>query len=72
MRLRVTFGLADALLEEICAGRHDLVIATYRPRGRSLTASPLSDEEFVLVTHCPLPTHLSSATMTFMAVPLTR
>ncbi|MEV5725152.1 LysR family transcriptional regulator [Streptomyces pharetrae] len=49
LRLRVTLGLTEALLEELRAGRHDLVIATYRPRGRALTAMPLMDEEFVLV-----------------------
>ncbi|CAM5405153.1 LysR-family transcriptional regulator OS=Streptomyces glaucescens OX=1907 GN=SGLAU_27130 PE=3 SV=1 [Streptomyces glaucescens] len=45
----MTLGLTEALLEELRAGRHDLVIATYRPRGRALTAMPLMDEEFVLV-----------------------
>ncbi|WP_414719539.1 LysR family transcriptional regulator [Streptomyces sp.] len=49
LRLRVTLGLTEALLAELRAGRHDLVIATYRPRGRALTAVPLMDEEFVLV-----------------------
>ena len=49
VRLRVTAGLTDPLLEELRAGRHDLVIATVRPRGRSLAAEPLMDEEFVLV-----------------------
>ena len=49
VRLRVSFGLSDTLLQEIRAGRHDLVISTYRPRGRSLVTSPLMDEEFVLV-----------------------
>ncbi|MFD9128412.1 LysR family transcriptional regulator [Kitasatospora sp. NPDC059571] len=49
VRLRVTTGLTDPLLEELRAGRHDLVIATARPRGRVLTAVPLADEEFVLV-----------------------
>ena len=49
VRLRVTTGLTDALLEELRAGRHDLVCATTRPRGRTLTAVPLGDEEFVLV-----------------------
>ncbi|MDG9685697.1 LysR family transcriptional regulator [Streptomyces sp. DH18] len=49
VRLRVTPGLTDPLLDELRAGRHDLVIATYRPRGRALTAVPLLDEEFVLV-----------------------
>ncbi|MFF0596872.1 LysR family transcriptional regulator [Streptomyces antibioticus] len=49
VRLRVAPGLTDPLLEELRAGRHDLVIATTRPRGRTLTAVPLMDEEFVLV-----------------------
>ncbi|MEU0005234.1 LysR family transcriptional regulator [Streptomyces sp. NPDC006314] len=49
VRLRVSTGLTDPLLEELRAGRHDLVIATTRPRGRTLHAVPLMDEEFVLV-----------------------
>ncbi|MFJ2766626.1 LysR family transcriptional regulator [Streptomyces sp. NPDC087300] len=49
VRLRVSTGLTDPLLDELRAGRHDLVVATTRPRGRSLSATPLMDEEFVLV-----------------------
>ncbi|MFE6287100.1 LysR family transcriptional regulator [Streptomyces sp. NPDC057877] len=49
VRVRATPGLTDPLLDELRAGRHDLVIATTRPRGRTLTAVPLADEEFVLV-----------------------
>ncbi|MEV6176842.1 LysR family transcriptional regulator [Streptomyces sp. NPDC052015] len=49
VRLRVSTGLTDALLDELRSGRHDLVIATTRPRGRALTSAPLADEEFVLV-----------------------
>ncbi|MFG3497731.1 LysR family transcriptional regulator [Streptomyces sp. NPDC047928] len=49
VRLRVSTGLTDPLLEELRTGGHDLVIATVRPRGRALTAVPLMDEEFVLV-----------------------
>jgi DNA-binding transcriptional LysR family regulator len=49
VRLRVAAGLTDALLGGLRAGRHDLVIATVRPRGRTLYAVPLMDEEFVLV-----------------------
>ncbi|MFF7523229.1 LysR family transcriptional regulator [Streptomyces pseudovenezuelae] len=49
VRLRVTPGLTDPLLDDLRAGRHDLVIATFRPRGRTLTALALNDEEFVLV-----------------------
>ncbi|MGF0173765.1 LysR family transcriptional regulator [Streptomyces sp. Marseille-Q5077] len=50
VRLRVTPGLTEPLLEELRAGRHDLVLSTYRPRGRALASVPLMDEEFVLVT----------------------
>jgi DNA-binding transcriptional LysR family regulator len=49
VRLRVTPGLTEPLLEDLRAGRHDLVIATFRPRGRTLTSVALNDEEFVLV-----------------------
>ncbi|MER6333654.1 LysR family transcriptional regulator [Streptomyces sp. NPDC001034] len=49
VRLRVTTGLSEDLLEGLRAGRHDLVISARRPRGRALTAVPLADEEFVLV-----------------------
>ncbi|MFC8828934.1 LysR family transcriptional regulator [Streptomyces sp. NPDC057137] len=49
VRLGVTFGMTDELLQEIRAGRHDLVVSTHRPRGRGLIANPLSDEEFLLV-----------------------
>ncbi|WP_407660815.1 LysR family transcriptional regulator [Kitasatospora paracochleata] len=49
LRLRVATGLTDPLLEELRAGRHDLVVATRRPPGRTLSAVPLADEEFVLV-----------------------
>ncbi|MFI8189306.1 LysR family transcriptional regulator [Streptomyces sp. NPDC085946] len=47
--LRVAQGLPEPLLEEMRAGRHDLVIATRRPRGRALDPVPLADEEYVLV-----------------------
>ncbi|MDJ0344086.1 LysR family transcriptional regulator [Streptomyces sp. H10-C2] len=49
VRLRITTGLTDDLLEGLRAGRYDLVVSTTRPRGRSVTAVPLMDEEFVLV-----------------------
>ncbi|MFD5341718.1 LysR family transcriptional regulator [Streptomyces hawaiiensis] len=49
VRLRVATGLTEPLLDELRAGRHDLVIATSRPRGRTLSAVPLTDEELVLV-----------------------
>lgn len=49
VRLRVAIGLTEPLLEELRAGRHDLVVATRRPHGRTLHAELLADEEFVLV-----------------------
>ncbi|MFD7974430.1 LysR family transcriptional regulator [Streptomyces sp. NPDC059071] len=49
IRLQVTLGLTDELLDGLRAGHHDLVVATQRPRGRALASVPLVDEEFVLV-----------------------
>ena len=49
VRLRISTGLTDELLEGLRGGRFDLVIATSRPRGRTLASVPLMDEEFVLV-----------------------
>ncbi|MEV5609954.1 LysR family transcriptional regulator [Streptomyces sp. NPDC052225] len=49
VRLRVTLGLTEPLLDELRAGRHDLVVSTTRPRGRSLDWVLFADEEFVLV-----------------------
>ncbi|UUU23422.1 LysR family transcriptional regulator [Streptomyces sp. DSM 40750] len=47
--LRVSFGNADETLEGLAAGHHDLAITTAQPRGTLLTATPLCDEEHVLV-----------------------
>ncbi|WP_084962388.1 LysR family transcriptional regulator [Thermoactinospora rubra] len=49
LRLRVTFGLADDLLQALAAGRLDLVVSTIRPRLRGVRAEAAYDEEFVLV-----------------------
>lgn len=49
LRLRVTTGLADELLDGLRAAAYDLVVSSIRPRGRSVTAIPLVDEEFLLV-----------------------
>ncbi|ACY98899.1 LysR family transcriptional regulator [Thermomonospora curvata] len=49
LRLRVGVGLAEELLSGLAAGRFDLVVSAIRPRGRAITAVPLTDEEFVLV-----------------------
>lgn len=43
------FTTAEDTLEGLAAGHHDLVITTSRPRGGLLTATPLCDEEHVLV-----------------------
>ncbi|MFF4800199.1 LysR family transcriptional regulator [Streptomyces sp. NPDC001351] len=47
--LRASFGNAEETLEGLAAGHHDLAICTARPRGALLTATPLCDEEHVLV-----------------------
>ncbi|MGW5006552.1 LysR family transcriptional regulator [Streptomyces parvulus] len=47
--LRASFGNAEAALEGLAAGHHDLAITTTRPRGALLTATALCDEEHVLV-----------------------
>ncbi|MFF0855091.1 LysR family transcriptional regulator [Streptomyces sp. NPDC003280] len=49
LALRATFGTAEEALEGLAAGHHDLAISTARPRGALLTATPLCDEEHVLV-----------------------
>lgn len=43
------FGNAEETLESLAAGHHDLAIVTARPRGGLLTATPLCDEEHVLI-----------------------
>ncbi|WP_371528239.1 LysR family transcriptional regulator [Streptomyces sp. NBC_01283] len=47
--LRTSFGNAEEVIEGLSAGHHDLAISTARPRGSLLTATPLCDEEHVLV-----------------------
>ncbi|GAA4995412.1 LysR family transcriptional regulator [Streptomyces siamensis] len=49
LALRASFGNAEETLEGLAAGHHDLAITTARPRGALLTATPLCDEEHVLV-----------------------
>ncbi|MET8981604.1 LysR family transcriptional regulator [Streptomyces sp. NPDC004539] len=49
LALRASFGTAEEVLEGLAAGHHDLAISTARPRGTLLTATPLCDEEHVLV-----------------------
>lgn len=47
--MRASFGNAEEALEGLAAGHQDLAISTARPRGALLTATPLCDEEHVLV-----------------------
>ncbi|MFJ9585121.1 LysR family transcriptional regulator [Streptomyces acidicola] len=47
--LRASFGNAEETLKGLAAGHHDLAITTARPRGALLTATPLCDEEHVLI-----------------------
>ena len=49
LALRASFGTVDETLEGLAAGHHDLAITTARPRGALLTATPLCDEEHVLI-----------------------
>ncbi|GAB3125518.1 LysR family transcriptional regulator [Streptomyces calidiresistens] len=54
IRFRFVFGLADDLLTRLVEGELDLVLSTIRPRIRSIAASPLFDEEFVLLASAEL------------------
>ncbi|MFJ3701717.1 MULTISPECIES: LysR family transcriptional regulator [unclassified Streptomyces] len=49
VQLRVAQGLPEPLIEEMRTGRHDLVIATRHPHGRTRESVPLADEEYLLV-----------------------
>ncbi|MEU3958493.1 LysR family transcriptional regulator [Streptomyces buecherae] len=47
--IRAAFGTADEMFTGLSANQYDLAITTIQPRGRLLTATPLCDEEHVLV-----------------------
>lgn len=49
LRLRVTLGMPDPLLDGVDDGRLDLAVLSVRPRRSGLTVSTVYDEEFVLV-----------------------
>ncbi|MBB5928915.1 LysR family transcriptional regulator [Streptomyces echinatus] len=49
LALRASFGTAEEVLDGLACGHHDLAISTARPRGALLTATPLCDEEHVLI-----------------------
>lgn len=61
--LRTSFGNAEETLDGLAAGHHDLAIATARPRGRLLTATPLCDEEHVLVAAPRWAVHLGPSVL---------
>ncbi|MFB8007874.1 LysR family transcriptional regulator [Nocardia sp. NPDC056000] len=58
IRFTVTTGLADDLLTDLRLGKLDLVLSTIRPRGRTVLAEPLADEEFVLVAAPQVAAHI--------------
>ncbi|WP_055699839.1 MULTISPECIES: LysR family transcriptional regulator [Streptomyces] len=60
--LRASFGTADEVLDGLAAGHHDLVITTARPRGTLLSATPLCDEEHVLVAGKRWAAHIGPGT----------
>lgn len=49
LEVRLELGLAEELLAALVAGRLDLVISAVRPKQEGVLATPLVDEEFVLV-----------------------
>ncbi|QIP85647.1 LysR family transcriptional regulator [Streptomyces sp. Tu 2975] len=61
--LRASFGNAEEALEGLAAGHHDLAIATAQPRGGLLTATPLCDEEHVLVAAPRWAVHLGPSVL---------
>ncbi|GGU39026.1 LysR family transcriptional regulator [Lentzea flava] len=48
LRFEITLGLANDLLDALRSGRLDVVLSAVRP-GPGFTATPLTDEEFLLV-----------------------
>lgn len=49
LSLRAWYGRDEESLTGLAAGRHDLTVTASRPRGRTLSATPLWDEEQVLI-----------------------
>ena len=47
--VRLVFGLAEDLLDDLVAGGVDIVVSAVPPRRRGIAAVPFYDEEFVLV-----------------------
>lgn len=49
LQVTATLGLGDELLAALAAGRLDVVVSSVRPRQDEVAATPLVDEEFLLV-----------------------
>ncbi|MGW2562342.1 LysR family transcriptional regulator [Streptomyces sp. NPDC001514] len=49
LQLRITLGVAEDLLSALANARVDLVVSAVRPKLTNVVATPLADEEFVLV-----------------------
>lgn len=49
LQVRATLGLGDELVAALAAGHLDLVVSSVRPRQDAVAATPLIDEEFLLV-----------------------
>ncbi|MGA4877623.1 LysR family transcriptional regulator [Streptomyces lydicamycinicus] len=49
LSIRTSFGPAKEMLSGLADGHHDLTVTTTRPRDGLLTATPLCDEEHVLI-----------------------
>ncbi|MEV6108935.1 LysR family transcriptional regulator [Streptomyces sp. NPDC051940] len=49
LAIRASYGTDEETLAGLAAGHHDLTVTASRPRGGQLTATPLWDEELVLV-----------------------
>lgn len=47
--IRITFGLADGMLEQLRTGTLDVVLSSVLPRVRGIESEPYFDEEFALV-----------------------
>ncbi|MGW2030851.1 LysR family transcriptional regulator [Streptomyces sp. NPDC001811] len=67
--LRASFGTTEEVLEGLACGLHDLAISTAWPRGALLTATPLCDEEHVLVAALRWAERIGSDTLRLKGAP---
>ncbi|GAB7039548.1 MULTISPECIES: LysR family transcriptional regulator [Catenuloplanes] len=64
LTVRASFGLAEDLLTALVRDAYDLVVSAVRPTARSLRATPLIDEQFVLVATPALARTVEAALIT--------